>query len=451
MISKISELCILRPIDTDALPESVSSARLCELVAESGIRGKGWVGRPAASKWKTFAAAQVEKKEIICLISGVCANALMERNPTAVFAGAALTAKAFGIPAVWVVSDGTVSVPEQYGGVTFNSFQIEHSAASGEETRVIAAIEDTIPVAKLEPPYPEEKGLHGKPTLFHSAEFFAHIPYLLLGTDADTKLTFLTGDTQITGIAEIMLGTPLREILALAGCDSAKAVQTGGLTGCFIPGRALDTPYSPDSVFIGDGSIRVLSENRCIAMEVFKNCAEAYKASCGKCVFCREGSYQQYLFWRDIVDGRASDNDLKLLKTLSRVMSGTAACGYGQSIGAMVESALKNFEEEISQHVRMKKCPALVCPSMISVYIAPEKCTGCGKCISLCPEKAIKGGEGMIHVIDASICTRCLACVDCGEAIVRISSKLPKPALPENPVPVGSFVPKKKGLQRRVK
>ena len=94
-------------------------------------------------------------------------------------------------------------------------------------------------------------------------------------------------------------------------------------------------------------------------------------------------------------------------------------------------------------------CPRM--SRMISVYIAPEKCTGCGKCISLCPEKAIKGGEGLIHVIDAAKCTGCLACMDCGEAIVRISSKLPKPALPENPVPVGSFVPKKKGLQRRVK
>ena len=37
-------------------------------------------------------------------------------------------------------------------------------------------------------------------------------------------------------------------------------------------------------------------------------------------------------------------------------------------------------------------------------------CTGCGMCLSICPVKAISGGPGRLHVIDADYCIGCGAC-----------------------------------------
>ena len=447
----IKELCILTPLEDYFCFSSFDASRLPDLVSASGIKGRGWTAFPAAEKWKMFAEAEGSEKEIICLISGDCAFSLMECNPSAVLVGVALTAKAFGISHVYMVSDRIVQIPEQFLGVEFIPFTIEHTLSSGEETKVIAAIEEDTPISRLEPPYPAEKGLFGRPTLFHSAEFFAHIPYICNGNNADTKLVKVCGGEN-TGVVEIMTGTPISEILALAGCGSAKAVQLGGPTGVFLPSKDFVKTYTPGEIFTGDSSIRIIPAGSCMAQEVFRCVSEAYRSSCGKCVFCREGGYQQYLIWKDIVSGKGLSADIRSIRTMARVMHGNAACGYGQSLGGMIESAMESFSDEIVQHIEQKKCPELVCPTMIKVYIAPDKCKGCGSCTTLCPEKAIAGGEGLIHVVNHDLCIGCLKCNACPEgAVGRISAKGLLPSLPENPIPVGTFVPKKKGLQRRAK
>lgn len=443
--------CILNPLENYFRFGNFDAARLPALVMQSAIRGKGWKGLRAAEKWHAFSEADAPEKEIVCLISGDCAAELMLRNPSAVFVGAALTAKAFGIDSVWMVTDRTTEIPDQFLGVEFQPFSIEHNHSSGEETRVISAIEEGLPIARLTPPYPASAGLFGRPTLLHSAEFFAHLPYLCVNADADTKLVRLIGDVDRAGVAEIRLGTSLRELLALCGGE-AKAVQLGGVTGPFLPVSQLDTPYDPDSIFIGDGSVRVLAPGSCMVQETLNGLRAAYPDSCGKCVFCREGGYQQYLIWKDIAAGKGLPADLKNIQAMAKVMHAHAACGYGQSIGGMVESVMTHFCNEVAAHIEQKKCPELVCPTMIKVYIAPDKCTGCGKCAEACPSHAIDGGDGLIHVVRQNDCTGCLACSVCPEgAVARISAKGLLPSLPENPISVGTFMPKKKGLQRRAK
>lgn len=444
----LSALCVLKPLDCYSSLEGFDTERLHGLIAQSGITGKGWYGLPAYEKWAGF-ASQSGEKEIVCLISGDCADALMECNAAAVYAGVALTAKAFGMSRVYIVLDRQFEVPESLFGVSFYPYTIERTLSSGEETRVFAAIENDVPIARIEPPYPTEKGLFGRPTLIHSAEFFAHIPYLCAGCDIDTKIIKLCGDIPAEGFCEVSIGTPIYEI---ADLSAAKAVQIGGVTGRLIPKSDFNIVWNSGDFLIGDGSFRVIGKDRCIAKHVAVCCEQAYPSSCGKCVFCREGVYQQYLLWQDITSGKATNTDLQTISTLAEVMSDNSACGYGQSIGAMIVSALRGFADEIDQHISAKKCPELVCPSMIRVYISPEKCVGCGKCAELCGVNAINGSVGLIHIIDAEKCIRCLDCIKAGcDAITRISARAIVPALPEVPVPVGTFVPKKRGLQRRAK
>ena len=48
--------------------------------------------------------------------------------------------------------------------------------------------------------------------------------------------------------------------------------------------------------------------------------------------------------------------------------------------------------------------------SLIQYTIDSEKCTGCGRCIRLCPQQAIKGEKNKPAVIELDRCVRCGIC-----------------------------------------
>lgn len=39
-----------------------------------------------------------------------------------------------------------------------------------------------------------------------------------------------------------------------------------------------------------------------------------------------------------------------------------------------------------------------------------QSCSGCGRCVSICPERAITGETGKAHLIDSRLCIDCGAC-----------------------------------------
>ena len=445
----LSKLCILSPMT--AFPAAEGEEIFCKVCA-SNLLGRGWTGFPVAEKWRQLKEQQGEK-EIVCLLSGDCAAALMATNPEAVFYGTAIAARAFGETRAWIVCDREYPmIPNEYGGVHLQTARIPHSLSSGEETRVFAAVEGGTPIAGLQPPYPVQRGLFGRPTLIQSGELLAHLPYLLAGEDQDTKIVQFCGDIADPGFAEIRLGTPLSTVIQEAGVKEAKAVQVGGPNGAFLSAESIVPFVLGSEFFVGDGSIRIISWERCMAQEVYLCLEKASRASCGKCVFCREGLYQQFLIWRDLVGGKAVDDDWETIRDLAEVIVQHASCGFGRSAGKMILSALALAPEEIEQHITRKRCAAMVCPGMFSLYILGDKCQGCGLCKERCGMNAISGVEGLIHLIDQGRCTQCLDCLVCPyTAMQRIPAKALPPAVPDRPIPVGSFVPRKKGLQKRAK
>ncbi|HEY9595921.1 MAG TPA: NADH-ubiquinone oxidoreductase-F iron-sulfur binding region domain-containing protein, partial [Spirochaetia bacterium] len=178
---------------------------------------------------------------------------------------------------------------------------------------------------------------------------------------------------------------------------------------------------------------------------------KARAESCGKCVFCREGTIQLSLLLQDGTSGKGQSDDLELLAELASVVRDNAGCEMAARAAGALASLMEKYPEEFEQHWKRGRCSALQCTAYFTVHILPDRCTGCGACRTACPVTAIAGDQGLVHVVDQQRCTRCGACIDACEPVARaiVKAGAVKPRTPDSPIPVGSWGEEGGGRRRR--
>jgi bidirectional [NiFe] hydrogenase diaphorase subunit len=237
----------------------------------------------------------------------------------------------------------------------------------GEETALMASIEGRRGLPRPRPPYPAEQGLWGMPTLINNVETFANVPAIIrrgaawfagIGTDKSkgTKVFSLTGKVRTTGLIEVPMGTPLRDIVetmggGVPGDGHVKAVQTGGPSGGCIPAELLDTPVDYESLtrlgsIMGSGGMIVMDQDTDM-VDVARFFVQFSKdESCGECIPCRVGTVQMHALLTKLVEHRATPADLELLERLCDMVRNTSLCGLGQAAPNPVLSTLRHFRRE---------------------------------------------------------------------------------------------------------
>jgi len=258
-----------------------------------------------------------------------------------------------------------------------------------------------------------------------------------LATGSQNRLVQVMGAVKQEALAEVPAGTTLRQLIfvhcgGLKGDKAFKFALVGGPTGSFIPEAGLDESAASGTLVVGD-------ESACVVDMALRCLTFTTEESCGRCILCREGSYQLKEILSDMTSGRTRPDDEAQIQELAAGLREGSLCAVGRQAADPLLTGLQHFPEEFEAHLKRKRCPALVCRKYVTFHILGEQCTGCGKCLGVCPEEAIEGEEDYIHVIDAKACTQCGLCFEiCPEGAIVKAGPL-KPKTPKEPIPVGTW------------
>ena len=437
---------------------TLSPGEIIAEVKDSGLRGRGGAGFSTGLKWSFAAAAKSPKKYVVCDADEGDPGAFMDRSvlegdPHKILEGMIIGAYAMGADEGYIycraeyplaIAHLTVAIAaaeeRHYLGKnilgTDFSFEltIKEGAGAfvcGEETALMQSIEGKRGMPTIRPPFPAESGLWGKPTNINNVETWANIAWIILngakafrqmGTEKSpgTKVFALAGKIAGSGLIEVPMGIPLRDIIYKVGGGMKtekpfKAVQMGGPSGGCIPAELLDTVVDYDSInatgaIVGSGGMVVMDEGTCMVdvARYFLNFTQS--ESCGKCTFCRIGTLRMLEILTRITEGKGELEDITRLEELANNIIKGSLCGLGQTAPNPVLTTLRYFKHEYLAHIEDKRCPAGVCTALLRYEINPAKCVGCTACARICPVHCISGSARQPHVIDQSRCIECGAC-----------------------------------------
>jgi NADH-quinone oxidoreductase subunit F len=383
-----------------------------EQVKAAKLRGRGGAGYLTGNKWEFLARAAGPDKYVICNADEGDPGAYMNRNeiesdPHAMLEGMAICGYVTGArkgiiyvraeyPLAVLRLERAIGQARAYGllgenimgrGFDFDIECVEGAGAfvCGEETALIASLEDQAGRPRPRPPFPAQRGLERKPTNINNVETWYNIaPIVHKGPawftetgsakSAGTKVFSLVGKVRSTGLVEMPLGTPLAKFIYDIGQGGTngreiKAVQTGGPSGGCIPAEMFDTPVDYETLvqlgsIMGSGGMVVMDEDNCM-VDVARYFIEfTHAESCGKCVPCRVGLDKSLRMLNRFTTGEANHADLDALDELCRMIRDTSMCNLGTSAPNPVLTSLRHFRHEFEDHILAKRCRAGVCEDL---------------------------------------------------------------------------------------
>lgn len=386
---------------------SLTPEQVVRLVTNAGLRGRGGAGFPTGHKWAACAAERGRVRHVVAngfeSDPGVQADrTLMETDPHAVVEGVALAAWAIRAQDAIIAVDAraTLAVERLQGAIdaatakgylgeramgTGSPLRIEVRPLSGsfvlgEETVLLRALEDRRAQPDQRPPFPVTKGLWGDPTVVNNVETLAAVPWIVangagayaaIGSSSEpgTTLVQLSGAVKRPGVAEVPMGTTLRDIVQKVGggaTGTLKALLVGGPSGGFLPPDALATPLGHAELdeagaILGSGSLLVIDESSCLVELASLLTRYGSDEACGKTIPCRIGTRRLAELGAAFCDGRSRPSDAALVASLSDDIRDGALCGLERTAINPLRSGMRYFAQEFEDHIVRGSCPAGVC------------------------------------------------------------------------------------------
>jgi len=295
----------------------------------AGLRGRGGSGegRPVADTWSRVARASSPVRYVIANGAETSPVSRKDRHllalyPHRVLEGLLIAAHTVGAAEVFYyirndASDALLAVETALGevrdagllgGVVLQVQPAAPSAVAGEASAVIDALEGLEGLPQPKSARLEEIGLRGEPTIVTNVETLAAAagvlrlgpePFLAQGVAGcpGTALFTVSGDVTAPGVYEVAYGTPLRELLRMAGAppdEALLAVLPGGLGSGPLRPDELEVPLTYEDLAavgstLGPAAVVVIARERSTVAELAKDTSAFLAAgSCGQCKGCRE-------------------------------------------------------------------------------------------------------------------------------------------------------------------
>lgn len=377
------------------------------IVGASGLRGRGGSGFPTADKWRAAAITEADRRYVVANGYGAdpataTDRTLIERDPFAVIEGLAIAAWAIGAEEAIIAvrataTDAIRGLEAALAAATEANFIGEDVLGSGhrieitispvqgayllgQETVLLKALESRRGQPEQTPPFPATRGLHGRPTVVQNVQTLAAVPWILRNGAEAFRATGTPGcpgtilvqvrGPEASGVAEVPFGTPLGDIVALAGPlpagRSVKALVIGGPAGGILPAEAQSTPFTFEDLraagaHVGSGSVIVADDRACVvdlARILTRFCADE---ACGKTIPCRIGTRRISEIGDRLAAGTSRAGDLDLLVDLSADIVGSALCDHERLATLPLLSGMRYFRAELDEHLERGVCPAGVC------------------------------------------------------------------------------------------
>jgi len=386
------------------LRDGMSQEDIIETVKSANLRGRGGAGFPAGIKWSFMPRSAPGTKYLLVNSDesepGTCKDRdILRYNPHALIEGMIIAGYAMGVEVAYNYMRGefilepnermeqAVREAREAGylgenilgsGVNFEVYNYVGAGAyiCGEESALMESIEGKKGMPRNKPPFPAQSGIYGRPTTINNTETIASVPsiirngadcFLELGkpNNGGMKIFSVSGHVENPGNFEVPLGTPFRDLLAMAGGvwkgRELKAVIPGGSSMPMIPGdQMMELTMDYDALMeagsaLGSGGVVVMDETTDMVRALLCISRFYYAESCGQCTPCREGTGWMYRVIKRIYEGNGRPEDLELLDSAAGQIAGHTICAFGEASAWPVQGVLKHWRHEFEHYIEHKR------------------------------------------------------------------------------------------------
>lgn len=381
-----------------------SPDEVIEVVADSGLRGRGGAGFPTGIKWRSVAEASTDGLPVVVVNaaegepSTFKDRQLLRMNPYKVLEGALIAAHAVGATGVVVGLKASfdreltalerateeISAAGWLGDVSLEVVAGPSEYLYGEETALLEVLSGRRPFPRVAPPY--RRGIEpfpgddsnaasavalvegdggARPALANNVETLANVPAILaegaawfrsVGTpdSPGTLVCTMTGRCATPAVGEVTMGTPLRAAIEQIGGGAAEGRLIAAMSGVanpIVPEHLLDTELSHEAMrSIGSGlgaaGYYVMDERTDIAAVAAGVARFLAVESCGQCEPCKRDGLAVADELETFVSMPSSTRTSDTLERRLDTVADNARCALASQVQAVIGSALELFPDD---------------------------------------------------------------------------------------------------------
>lgn len=236
---------------------------------------------------------------------------------------------------------------------------------------------------RIKPPFPAQAGVFGMPTTINNVETLAAVPHIINRggewykglcrgnpKSTGTKLISVCGHIQKPGNYEVMMGTPMKDLIfdmcgGMREGRTLKAVIPGGSSVPIMNAAEVDAcllDYEgvvEQGSMLGSAGMIVMDDSTDMVYQIMRLARFYAHESCAQCTQCREGTAWTTRILERILAGQGEQEDFDLLLDLAENMTGKTICVLSDSCAAPVVSGIQKFRGEFEAYIRRERAPVM--------------------------------------------------------------------------------------------